>query len=88
MIIVIGHLSIKPGERETFIERSLDAVRQARALPSCHDFSVSPDPIDENRVNILEVWESAEALNTFRGEGPGDDLSALITGADVKEHEI
>ncbi|MEM7492964.1 MAG: antibiotic biosynthesis monooxygenase family protein [Pseudomonadota bacterium] len=88
MIIVRGWLSIKPGQRETFIERSLDAVRQARALPACHDFSVSPDPIDENRVNILEIWESPEALNTFRGKGPGDDLSALITGAHVKEHKV
>ena len=62
MIIVRGYLSIKPGERDTFIARSLDAVKQARALPSCHDFSVCPDPIDENRVNILEVWDSVEAL--------------------------
>lgn len=88
MVIVRGYLSIKPGERETFIARSLDAVRQARLNSACHDFSVSPDPIDENRVNILEVWESAEALSTFRGEGLGDDLSALITHANVKEHKI
>ena len=88
MVIVRGHLSIKAGQRETFIQRSLDAIQQARSLDACYDFAVSPDPIDPNRVNILEVWDSADALNTFRGEGPGDDLSALITGADVKEHEV
>jgi hypothetical protein len=37
---------------------------------------------------VYEAWDSAEQLEAFRGEGPGDDLSADIVSADVAEHQV
>jgi quinol monooxygenase YgiN len=53
-IIVAGKLKLKPGSRDEFIEKSREAISQARELEDCEDFSVSPDTLDENRVNIFE----------------------------------
>ena len=88
MIIVAGRIEIAPGRRDAFVLASAEAVIAARQAPGCHDFSVTPDSVDPNRVNVFERWGSAAELEAFRGEGPGDDLSADIVGADVSRYEI
>jgi hypothetical protein len=63
-------------------------MRLARATVGCEDFVVAADPLDEWRVNVFEVWRSREALDTFRGAGPEDDLAGLIESARVEEYEF
>ena len=87
-IIVAGKLNMKSGVRDKFIEKSRKAILQARGLESCEDFSVSPDPIDENRVNIFEKWSSRESLDDFRNSGPDNDSFSLVESFDVNEYEI
>lgn len=88
MIIVSGRIFTKPGKRDAFLEASREAVEAARLAEWCQDFVVSADPIDANRVNVYEEWQSVKAMLAFRGDGPGDDLSALIDHADVRRHSI
>jgi quinol monooxygenase YgiN len=87
-IIVAGKLSIKSGSRDEFIEKSREAILQARENEACEDFSVSPDSIDLNRVNIFEKWKSRSALDTFRDSGPESDIFSLVASFDVNEYEI
>ena len=87
-IIIAGKLKLKPGSRDEFIERSRDAISHARALDACEDFSVSPDPVDENRVNIFEKWIARSALDEFRNSGPDNDSFSLVESFDVNEYEI
>lgn len=87
-IIVAGSLTVRPGARDAFIEKSRGPVKLARKNDDCEDFSVSPDPIDLNRVNIFEKWASRSALETFRGSGPEHDLFSLVESFAVNEYEI
>lgn len=87
-IIVAGSLKLKPGTRDEFIEKSLDAISQARELDACEDFSVSPDPLDENRVNVFEKWSSRTSLAEFRNSGPDSDSFSLVESFNVNEYEI
>jgi len=87
-IIVAGKLIIKSGWRNEFIEKSREAILQARNNEACVDFSVSPDPIDMNRVNIFEKWKSRSELNVFRESGPENDMFSLVKSFDVNEYEI
>ena len=87
-IIVAGKLKLKPGSRHEFIEKSCDAIRQARSLAACEEFSVSPDPIDENRVNIFEKWLARAPLEQFRNAGPDNDAFSLVESFDINEYEI
>lgn len=87
-IIVAGKLILKAGSRDAFIQQSHQATSQARALEACDDFAVSADPIDENRVNIFEKWESRASLEAFRDSGPDDDSFSLVESFDVDEYEI
>ena len=88
MIIVSGRIYVRPGARQAFLTSSLEAVAQARGAPGCRDFVVAADPIEPDRVNVYEEWESEEALLTFRGGGPDQDWSSSIVRADVSRHLI
>ena len=70
MIIVSGHLTVNPSDREELLGLSVEPMETARGTPGCRAFIVAADPLLEDRVNIYEEWETREALETFRGEGP------------------
>ncbi len=88
MIIVSGHVHVSEGARDDFLAGSMPAVEAARRTEGCHDFVVAADPLEANRVNVYEEWETEEALLAFRGSGPPDDVSAAIIDARVRRHEI
>jgi quinol monooxygenase YgiN len=88
MIIVSGRIYVRHGTRQEFLTSSVEAVAQARGAPGCRDFVVAADPIEPDRVNVYEEWESEEALLAFRGDGPDEDLSSNIVRADVSRHVV
>ena len=88
MIIVAGHLELEPPDRDTFVADAVTAVELARGTPGCLDFAVSADPVDPTRVNVLERWETAEALMAFRGNGPDDGTAARVIEFHVDEYEV
>lgn len=87
-IIVAGKLIIKSGSRDEFVEKSCEAMLLARKNEFCMDFSVSPDPIDLDRVNIFEKWKSRSALDKFRNSGPENDMFSVVESFDVDDYEV
>jgi quinol monooxygenase YgiN len=88
MIIVSGRLYLKAGAMNGFLNSSKEAVASARKAPGCRDFVVSKDPIEPDRVNVYEEWESEEALLDFRGSGPSGDMRSVILRGEVFRHVI
>ena len=88
MIIVSGKLYLRPGTMKDFLATSTQAISQARSAPGCRDFVVSADPLEPDRVNVYEEWESEQDLLKFRGDGPDDDMWSSVTSASVFRHEI
>jgi len=88
MIIVTGHLSMDAAARPAYLAGCVAVVEAARRAPGCLDFAVCADPLDSGRVVVVERWESAEAVEAFRGSGPSDGQQAVITGADVAEYDV
>jgi quinol monooxygenase YgiN len=88
MIIVSGRIYVSPGQREGFLAASRGAVSEARRAPGCRDFVVSADPIDPDRVNVYEEWDSDTELEAFREAGPGPELTQVIEHAEVSRHRV
>jgi quinol monooxygenase YgiN len=86
VIIVSGQLFVRPGSREEFLLASSEAITLARSFAGCRDFVVAADPVESDRVNIYEEWESEAALLAFRGSGPDQDLSSFIVRASIARH--
>ncbi len=88
MLIVAGSLILDPADRERFLAANADAVVQARRAPGCLDFVQAADPIEADRINIFECWDSEEHLLAFRGAGQPDADSPPILSATVKRYII
>lgn len=88
MIIVSGRIYVSRGQREAFLASSRDAVIEARRATGCRDFVVAADPIEPDRVNVYEEWDSDTQLEGFRGAGPGPELVSVIQRAEVLRHRV
>jgi len=87
-VVVAGHLRVAAAERASYLDGCREVVRLARASPGCLDFALSADLLDQDRINILERWESRAAVEAFRGSGPSDEQAAQVLDADVVELDV
>ena len=88
MVIVAGHITVEPRQRESYVAGCVSVVEQARRAAGCLDFAITADLVDPGRVNIFERWESQAAVSAFRGSGPSDEQGAAVLSASVAEYDI
>jgi quinol monooxygenase YgiN len=88
MIIVAGCLIVAPQERDAYLEGCVAVVEAARQALGCLDFALSPDLLDEARINVFERWASEADLERFRGSGPDDSQVASLRDIRVAEYLV
>jgi quinol monooxygenase YgiN len=88
VIIVEGWLHIAADEREDYLRGCRNLIEQARTAEGCLAFSLTADPLDPQRINVLERWSDVETLTRFRGSGPSDDQQASIIDAEVYQYVV
>jgi quinol monooxygenase YgiN len=88
MVIVAGHITVEPQQREAYLAGCVRVVAQARGAAGCLDFAVSADLIDPGRINIFERWASQAAVEAFRSSGPSDEQGAAMLSASVAEYDV
>ena len=88
MIVVAGSLRLDPADRAAFLVGCVEVVRLARATDGCLDFALSPDLVDDGRVNVFELWATPAALQAFRGSGPSEEQTQVILAYDVAEYVV
>ena len=62
-VIVQGVFVVEPGERDRFIQASVQGMQASRAEPGCLEYVFAADPLDPGRVVLSERWESMELLH-------------------------
>jgi quinol monooxygenase YgiN len=88
VIIVAGSVRVDAEVRDAYLAGCREVVAAAREAPACLDFALSPDQLEPGRINVFERWESASALEAFRGSGPPDDQLAQLREINVSEYEV
>ena len=88
MIIVSGAIHVDEADREEYLASCREVIVAARASDGCIDFHISADPIEPDRINVYEQWESVAAVESFRGSGPSTEQAASIRDAAVWQHEV
>jgi quinol monooxygenase YgiN len=88
MIIVAGALTVDPHGRDAYLEGCASVVAAARQAQGCCDFALSPDLLDQGRINVYELWDSEEDLHRFRGSGPDDGQRAALLNIQVNEWSV
>ncbi len=88
MIIVRGWLRVAAEERAAYLAGCRAVIEAARAAPGCGEFHLSADPIQQDRINVVERWASVGDVEAFRGSGPSDDQQSSILDAEVVQYEV
>ena len=86
MVIVAGHITVEPQQRESYLAGCVRIVEQARRAVGCLDVAICADLV--GRVNIFERWESQTALETFRSSGPDTEQRPAMLTVSVQEYDI
>ena len=72
MVIIAGYaLYTDRKQRDANVKAFRDLVERARAFEGNIGFAISADSVDPRRSNLLEVWESADALDAWRAKAKG-----------------
>ena len=88
MVIVAGHITVEPQERQSYLTGWVRIAEQARRAVGCLDIAICADLVDPGRVNIFERWESQAALETFRSSGPDTQQRPAMLTVSVQEYDI
>jgi len=88
MVIVAGHITVDPEQRESYLAGCMSVVENARRADGCLDFAITADLLDPGRVNLFERWESQAAVETFRSSGPSNKQGAATRSVSVAEYDI
>lgn len=74
MVIITGHVVVAPEERDAYVAAHGDLVRRARAADGCLHVAITADNVEPDRVQMVEVWTDAEALEAWRAVADAPDL--------------
>jgi quinol monooxygenase YgiN len=88
MVIVAGHITVDPEQRESYLAGSMSIVEKARRADGCLDFAITADLLDPGRVNLFELSESQAAVETFRRSAPRNKHGAATLSVSVAEYDI
>ena len=87
-VIVAGWYTVDPRRRDEAVASFYNLVRRARRAPGCLDLAISADPVDSNRINICELWQSERDLNAWRAScKPPKKITAMLR-MEVQKHVI
>ena len=76
MIVVTGYLTIAPEHHEAALTAIRECVAPTRDEPGNVDYRYSQDIDDPTRLNIVEQWESEDAMNAHMGS---EHLATFLT---------
>jgi quinol monooxygenase YgiN len=88
MVIVAGHVTVDPEQRESYLAGAVRVVEKARQADGCLDFAITADLVDPGRVNLFERWDSQTAVEAFRKSGPRTRQRAAMLSASVAEYDV
>ena len=88
MVIVAGHLTVAPEQRDSYLAGCVSVVEQARHAAGCVDFAIGADLVDPGRINVFERWDSQAAVEAFRGGGSSEEQGEAMLSASVAEYDV
>ena len=93
MLIVAGSIITESGGREPFFNAVQPMVSATREEPGCHEYAFTPDPNDDNRVLLYELWDDQTALDGHFASAHMADWQETrkglaVTSASIKKYII
>lgn len=79
-LVMLAELTIKPEMLDEFLDYTVENLKVSRSYPGNIAFDMLIDESQPNRVLFYEVWESAEAQQTYMAwRVQAGDLTKLLS---------
>jgi quinol monooxygenase YgiN len=93
MIIIAGSLTIDPAQSDTIRAAAATMMAETHKEPSCQEYVFSISVADPSKVQIFEIWDSAEALEAHFAAPHmaafGQAIAEVnISGRDLVRYEV
>lgn len=88
MIIISGRSYVDGEIRDEYVEQHQEMVARAREQPGCLDLVIAADPLEEDRYNIYEAWESEKHLDEWRKVANPPESQFDPERVEVQKHQI
>lgn len=88
MVIISGRVYIDEDKRDEYVAQFSDLMARARNHPGCLDLVIAADPLEADRINNYEAWESEEALEKWRKAADAPNLSFDEERSEVQKHQV
>jgi quinol monooxygenase YgiN len=72
-IIIAGYELVDARRRDGIVEAHRDLVSRARAFDGCIHVAITADSVDPERIDSVEVWRDAEAMEEWRRQAGAPD---------------
>ena len=74
MIIIAGYELMDAEKRDSVVDAHRDLVSRAREFDGCMHVAITADSVDPERINSVEVWRDAEAMERWRAQAKAPDV--------------
>jgi quinol monooxygenase YgiN len=88
MIIISGKVYVDKDKRDESVAQFTALMARARKHPGCLDLVVAADPLETDRINNYEAWESEEALEKWRKVADAPNLLFDEERSNVQKHQV
>ncbi len=88
MVIVAGHITVDPEQRESYLAGCMSVVEKARRADGCLDFAITADLLDPGRVNLFERCETQAAVEPSAEAPRATGKGAATRSVSVGEYDI
>jgi quinol monooxygenase YgiN len=85
MIVVAGHVTLDPAQREPAIAAAREMMRETCKEAGCISYTFSADLDEPGRFRIFEEWESDEALRAHFAAPHMARFQKAVGGLGVRE---
>jgi len=84
MLIIAGSARVGEADRDAYVAAHGDLVQRARKAAGCRDAVISADPLDAERVNVFERWDSQGAVEAWRAVANAPDTGIEAQSDDIQ----
>ncbi|KAA8889716.1 antibiotic biosynthesis monooxygenase [Nocardia colli] len=88
MLIIAGYAEVDPAQRDAYVSAFQDLLSRSRSAPGCLDCAITADPVDPDRVNVYERWDTPENLEAWRAVADAPALDITIKNTYVMKYTV
>lgn len=93
MLIIAGSITTEPGSRDEFLGAVAPMVEATLDEPGCIEYAFTPDPRDDDRILLYELWTGQDALDAhFDSEHMAAwqerSKTLMVLDANIKKYTI